>query len=103
MIHVFEITTQGAASGTWSLNTLPLNGIVRQIVLLSADTTVTFEFQVIDEKSNIIYDTKIRETTPTGVLNDEVALPVRGICTLKVYEASSDASFTGRLLMDELK
>jgi len=100
-IHVFEINSQGAASNTFSTNTLNIQGgICNQIYLAAHDTSVTtFELQLIDDHDNIIYDTVRREKTATGILDDEVNLPMMGIYTVKVYNASSDDLFTGRLLI----
>ena len=99
-IYVYEITTQSAASGTWSKNTLEIRaGICHQIILASTQSSTTFDFKLIDDKSNVAYDTQRREKTATGVLDDEIVLPVHGIYTMRVYNASSDDTFTGRLLV----
>lgn len=99
-IYVCEINSQSAVSGTWSKNTLKIpQGICHQIILAVTNSSVTFDFKLIDEKSNVIYDTIRREKTATFVLDDEVTLPMCGIYTMRVYNASSDDTFNGRLLI----
>lgn len=99
-IHAYEITTQNAAAGTWSANTSRIqSGICHQIILASNASDLTFDLKLIDDKSNVVYDTIRREKTATFVLDDEVCLPMKGIYTVTVYNASSDGTFSGRLLI----
>lgn len=101
-IYVYEITSQNAVSGIWSLNTSKIaSGICHQIILASNDSSLTFDFKLIDDKSNIVYDTIRRERTATFVLDDEINLPMHGIYTARVYNASSDGTFNGRLLISD--
>lgn len=101
-IHVYEITSQNAVSGTWSANTLDIkSGICHHILLVSNASDLTFDFKLIDDKSNVAYDTIRREKTATFVLDDEVTLPMRGIYTARVYNASSDGAFSGRLMISD--
>ena len=99
-IHVYEITSQNAVSGTWSANTLNIHsGICHQIILAANASNLTFDFKLIDDKSNVVYDTIRREKTATQVLDDEVNLPLHGIYTMRIYNASSDGTFNGRLMV----
>jgi hypothetical protein len=99
-IYVYEINTQSAASGTWSANTLNVRAaILKQIILIATASSTTFDFKLIDDKNNVVYDTIRREKTATSVLDDEVEIPTHGIYTMRVYNASSDDTFSGRLLM----
>ena len=99
-IHAYEITSQNAVSGTWATNTPDIkSGICHHIILASNASDLTFDFKLIDDKSNVVYDTIRREKTATFVLDDEVVLPMRGIYTTRVYNASSDGQFSGRLLI----
>jgi hypothetical protein len=101
-IYVYEINTQSAISGTWATNTLKIAaGILKQIILISTASSTTFDFKLIDDKNNVAYDTIRREKTATFVLDDEVELPVHGIYTMRVYNASSDDTFSGRLLVED--
>lgn len=99
-IHAYEITSQNAVSGIWSSNTPDIkSGICYQIILASNASNLTFDFKLIDDKSNVAYDTIRREKTATFVLDDEVILPMKGIYTARVYNASSDGTFSGRLMI----
>ena len=99
-IYVYEIRTQGAVSGTFAINTPDIkSGICYQIYLAANASDLTFDFKLIDDKSNVIYDTIRREKTATFELDDEVILPMRGIYTARVYNASSDGTFSGRLMI----
>lgn len=99
-IHAYEITSQNAASGIWSSNTPDIkSGICHHIIIAANDSNLTFDFKLIDDKSNVIYDTIRREKTATFVLDDEVFLPMRGIYTARVYNASSDGTFSGRIMV----
>ena len=101
-IHVYEISSKNAASGTWSANTLDIKaGICRQILVISNASALTFDFKLVDDKGNVAYDTIRRERTATGELDDEVCLPMHGIYTMRVYNASSDGTFSGRLLVED--
>ena len=71
-IYVIEINSQNASSGTWSTNTLDIkSGICHQIILAANASALTFDFKLIDDKSNVVYDTIRREKTATFVLDDE--------------------------------
>ena len=99
-IHAYEISTQNAVSGIWSINTPNIrSGICHQIIVSANASALTFDFKLIDDKSNEVYDTVRREKTATFVLDDEVLLPMKGIYTARVYNASSDGTFSGRLMI----
>lgn len=99
-IYVYEINSQAASSGIWSANTLEIeSGICHQIILAATASSTTFDFKIIDDKSNVVYDTIRREKTATHILDDEVVLPMKGIYTVRVYNASSDDTFSGRLVV----
>ncbi len=99
-IFVAEINSQNAVSGSWSWNTPEIrSGILHQIIIAANASALTFDFKLIDDRSNVVYDTIRREKTATFVLDDEVTLPVRGIYTARVYNASSDGRFSGKLIV----
>jgi len=99
-IYVYEINSQSAVSGTWASNTLDIKaGILKHILLAATASSTTFDFKLIDDKSNVVYDTIRREKTATQVLDDEIEMPVHGVYTMRVYNSSSDDTFSGRLLM----
>ena len=100
LLHPIEID-QNASSGTWSINTTRISGgQLIQIYIKAASDTTTFDFKIIDEKDNVVYDTEFFGKTATGVLNDmEIALPMLGKYTLTLYNASADENFKGRLII----
>lgn len=94
--------SQTTSSGTWSFNTLKISaGLCKEIYVKSATAATTFDFKMVDDKSNIIYDTAELEKTATGKLYDFRGIPMRGIYTLTVHNSSADEAFTGRLLIGE--
>lgn len=102
LFHPIEIS-KTASSGAWSFNTDKISmGIIRQIVIKAATDTTTFDFYLLDDKSNYVYDTRTRGMTPTGTLNELLQLPVRGIYTVGVVSSFVlDEEFTGRIMVQE--
>jgi hypothetical protein len=99
-IYVFELSSKAVASGVWSGNTLKIpSGILRQIVLQAPGSGVTFDLKITDDRSHTVYDTALREKTATGFLIDEVQIPVKGVYTIRIYGATSDGAYNGRLLV----
>ena len=90
-----------ASSGTFSVNSLPIaGGIVRQIYIKSATASTTFDFKITSPESNVIYDTVEEEKTATNILNVRLRLPIMGINTLTVYNASKlTDTFTGIIVI----
>lgn len=90
-----------ASSGTFSVNTLPIaGGIVRQIYIKSTLSDTTFDFKITSPESNVIYDTAEEEKTATNILNVRLRLPIIGINTLTVYNASNlTDTFTGIIVI----
>jgi len=89
---LYKVETSGnASSGAVSLNTLKaIGGLCRQVLVYSNATDTTFDLTLIDEKSR-----PVREWLDTTYqVNDLDAFPVQGIYTIKIYNASSDATFT---------
>ena len=99
-IHVEPLSIE-VSSGTGSTNTHNIHsGLLHQIVIASADTTTTYDFKLVDEDSLKVYDSVRRETTSgDGVLEDTPVIPFHGIYTATIYNASSDDTFTTRLLV----
>ena len=101
---IYEIPiSKTASAGVWTLNTHNIQaGLLKHILVASALSTTTFDFKLIDPANNVVYDTDRREKTALFTLDDEVDIPVRGIHTLQVYNADSDDTFTGKLMVQEL-
>jgi len=91
-----------ASSGTWAVNTLNIaGGRLRNIFVRAASSDTTFDFKIIDEKDNAVYDTERAEKTATGVLDDSVLIVLKGKYTLQVYNSSADEDFVARLMVEE--
>jgi len=98
LIYVIKIS-QTASSGTWSVNTGKFDAaILKQIIVEAATATTTFDFTITDEDNNTVYTT---ETKATGKLREEVMIPLKGIHTLAVANASADEAFTGKIKTQE--
>lgn len=94
------LISQTASSGTWSFNTAKLtSAILKQVIVKAATATTTFNFQIIDDHDLIVFNT---ETPATGTLRQELDLPLKGICTIKVLNSSVDEAFTGKLSLMEV-
>jgi len=91
------VSTSGA---TGSQNTLPIvGGLMRQLYIIAATAGVTFRADLTDENSDVVrsYDfhkTEINDT-PVG------PLPVSGIYTIRVTNASADGQFTVKMMVQE--
>lgn len=100
LLNPIEISAQTAVSGTWSFNTPKLvSALLKQILVKAATATTSFDFQLIDDRSNVVYST---DTPATGTLRQELDLPMKGIYTVKVLNSSADEAFTGRLMLLEV-
>ena len=101
IIYPIEIS-QTSSSGAWSFNTEKIKaGTLKQIYIKSATATTTFDFQITDDKSNVVFDTSQDGSTATGILNILLELPLRGKYTIAVASASADEAFTGRLMVED--
>lgn len=88
-----------AVSGTWSANSSKLvSSLLKQIIVKAATSTTTFEFDITDEKDNVIFTT---EYPATGTLREEKDIPVKNILTLRVFNSSVDEAFTGKVCVVE--
>lgn len=100
-VQIYELGTTGGttASGYWAGNTNRLNdGILKHIFVDFGDTTSQFEFRLIDNKDrNIIY-----LNSCNTVLNRSYDLPVRGIYTIMVSNATVDADFKLRFAAQDV-
>lgn len=98
-MYIVEID-ETASTGTWSKNTLNVtSGVTKQIYLKSNSTDTTFDFKMIDNKDNIVYDTYEIGESATNILNKFVEIPMVGVYTLTVYNSSADETFTGRIIV----
>ena len=96
----YDVTVSGtASSGTFSFNTKKFdNAKLAQIIVKAATATTTFDVKIEDDNDIVVYQT---ETKPTGTLRHEVHIPLKGIHTVTIENASADEAFTGKLMVEE--
>lgn len=98
LFYPLRIINKTASSGAWSFNSPKLtSAILKQVVLKAATATTAFDFSMTDEYNNIVYS-RVGET---GTLRQEMDLPLKGIYTIAVANASNDEAFNGILLLWE--
>ena len=88
-----------AAGGTVSVNSDYMRGIAMLIHVKPASTTTAYEYKIIDPKSRTIryvYD-------KVGEFADTEPLPVWGICTLQILNASANEKFEWLIRVKELE
>jgi len=105
LTHTIEINqTSSGTPSTWSFNTQKFteNVYLRQIIVKSLTGDTTFDFYILDgtKNSNPIFDTR-DEVAATGTLRREVNIPLVGIHTIAITNASRNEAFTGKLVIEE--
>ena len=101
MIQVYELATTGGttASGSWSANTNRITGgILGHMYIGFTTTSTTFDFKLIDGSNRNV----IELTTITGILNREYQIPIRGIYTMQITNASADEAFKLRFAIRDV-
>lgn len=89
--------TVTVSSGAWSGNTQKVMGILLHVVVQATTATTTFDFSITDED-----DIPIRGWEGiTDELNEEVYIPLEGVYTLAIANASADEVFKVYLGIDE--
>jgi len=87
------------ASGTYAFNTLNIDAaILSQIVIKAATATTTFDVKIEDPKDVVIF---LTDTKATGTLRRELVVPLKGIHTVTILNASADETFTGKIMIRE--
>ncbi|MBM4240566.1 MAG: hypothetical protein FJ150_02670 [Euryarchaeota archaeon] len=93
------LISQTTVGGTISWETPRLfSGVIRQVLVKANTNSTTFNFDITDENNNIIYSPS---ALAVGTLREEMAIPAIGILTLRIYNASADELFTGRIAFQE--
>jgi hypothetical protein len=95
-IHA-ETLTGSTASGTLSVNTTTLNVLMRNVLVKPATSTTTYDVKITNGSSIVVYE----RTSETGTLSEETALPLRGIYTVTISNATADEAFTIQLVSQE--
>jgi len=83
-----KLITATTASGTAS-DTFKIQGILRQVFVKPTTATTQYDFKITNQHSLDVYEVE----SETGVLSDEVALPVRGTYSFTIANATADEDF----------
>lgn len=90
-----SVTTAG---GTWSGNSSRLEGGIVGIRVSPAVLTTRYDLRIVDRDDFIIYERKgIRGQL---VEDNIVPIPVRGILTVSILNATADGNYTFKLMVD---
>ena len=84
------------STGEFSANTIRLEGICRQIVIEPTTSTTAYEFQIIDDKDIVVFETD----TETGNYPELTALPMFGIYTVRIFNATVDEEFKLQIILE---
>lgn len=96
LIHPEKVsltTVLGAASG----NTQNLNGIVYEILVKPTTSTTTYDITLTDSSGVVIFE----QLSETGTLNEVNMLPVWGVYTISLANATANEAFLVKLMMHE--
>jgi len=98
-IYEMAVSSGTTASGYWAANTLNIrDGLLKHLFIDFGNTSTQFEFKLVDNKDrNIIY-----LNSCGTVLNRQYDLPVRGIYTLMVSNATTDTAFKVRFAAQDV-
>lgn len=94
-----EVQTVVTASGTFSANTLPLHGLIRGVRIKPATSTTRYDVQLVDKDDFTIYK---RVSQIGEFVEPSLGIPIRGIMTLTIDNATADEAFTVVLHADAI-
>lgn len=102
LVYCVEISGT-PSSGTYSFNTLKIDScILKQIIVKSTSTDTSYDIKLVNDKNHNLIDTSISGESPVYVFNKSYDIPVKGILTFSIFNASADEAFTGSItLMEE--
>jgi hypothetical protein len=90
LIPAVKFSDIQVVGGSWSGNTPALSGIIKHIIVEAQSTNNQFDFVIIDDLGLEV----LRREALVGELNELIELPVAGIYTLKIENATIDEKFT---------
>lgn len=96
LIHPEQVkltTAAGVASG----NTQKLNGIVYEILVKPATASTTYDITMTDSSGVVVYE----RLSETGTLAEVNTLPVWGVYTISLANATANELFIIKLMMEE--
>lgn len=99
------LISQTTISGAWEFNTRSLANVrLKRIICTPANsgtTTTTFDFYIKDSDDVYLVNTEEDDQKADTVYRKEVSIPVDGILTIGVKNASENEDWTGKLIYEE--
>lgn len=95
LIHPEKVTGT-TSSGTFSVNTQRLNGVMRQVIVKPTTATTQYDITITNPDSSTVYE---RESE-VGEVSEEVDLAIHGIHTVTIANATNDEAFAIQLIVD---
>ena len=83
------------SSGTFSVTTKDINGLMRLVVAEPATALTQYDISITNALSIKIYE----RTAEVGTLAEEVALPLARSYTITIENATNDEAFTLQLMV----
>lgn len=100
-IQIYEMANSSGttASGYWAENTLNIrDGILKHLFVDFGNTTTNFEVKLIDNKNRKV----VYLNSCNTIINRSYDLPMTGIYTLAVSNATTDTQFLVRLAVQDV-
>ena len=89
--------TGSTSSGSLAKNTAYIRGLVREVIVKPATETTIYDVKITNPLSANIYE----RTSETGSLAEINSIPVNGIYTVTISNATKDEAFTIQLITQE--
>ena len=90
-----ELITKTAVTGGFSVNTIRLEGICKQIVVEPDTSTTSYILTITDDHGLVVFETE----TETGNFPELTELPMYGIYTVTISSATADEEFKIQLIL----
>ena len=87
--YIFKPTNIETISGAWSDNTLSTRGILKQILVKFKTSSTIFDLVITDANDLVV----LNRTGETGNLSEIIELPLDGIYTISIENATVDEEF----------
>jgi hypothetical protein len=84
-----------AAAGAVSGNSNPLMGICYNVLVKPATSTTTYDISITNGMNIIVFE----RTSETGTLSEVTMLPMNGIYTVAISNATANELFTVQLVL----
>lgn len=97
VVHQERPLSVSTSLGSWAGNTVSLRGLLKQVLVNPTTTSTMYDFSLTNNQNDIIY----RRTDVSGTLNEEIDLPITGVYTMRIQNATRDEVFTVLLVVRE--